>query len=73
MRSSGSTGRGAPRSPRPSPGLIADEDLERAQLVDVRTGRIARLPEVVDYPVLALVSPDGRWVWVEDKEGNGGT
>ncbi len=53
-------------------GVVAEEDLEEVHLIDVRTGRTARLGELSDYPVVLTSSPDGKWIWAEDKNGAGG-
>jgi hypothetical protein len=60
------------RVPESFPGAFMDEVLEQAFLVDGRRSRRIRLYDVEDYPVFEAFSPDGRHVWVEDKEGSGG-
>lgn len=54
------------------PCVLIDEVHETAYLVDARRARLVRLVDVADYPMFWAVSPDGRHVWVEDKEGSGG-
>jgi hypothetical protein len=54
------------------PCVTLDEGHEESYLVDPRRGLYRRLFEVADYPALEAISPDGRFVWVEDKERSGG-
>ncbi|HZS39119.1 MAG TPA: hypothetical protein VFF06_19945 [Polyangia bacterium] len=48
------------------------EEHELSYLVDAPHGRARRLSELADYPIIAAASGDGRFYWIEDKEGNGG-
>jgi hypothetical protein len=66
------TGKWQTELPEGFSGVVADEVVEQAQVVEVRTGRVAELREIADYPCFMVSSPDGKWIWAEDKEGNGG-
>jgi hypothetical protein len=54
------------------PCVVMQEVNEAAILVDARAGRSRRLTELGDYPTVSVMSPDGRHLWIEDKEGSGG-
>lgn len=54
------------------PCVYMDEAQEQALLVSARDGGGRMLHEVGDYPDLYVSSPDGRFIWVEDKERSGG-
>lgn len=58
--------------PSELPCVFMDEAQEQAILVDARKGGGRMLHEVFDYPDLYISSPDGRFLWVEDKERSGG-
>ncbi len=63
------TGRWTDRPAEPAPVWFA-ESQERSLLLDT-DGR--QLPlDVGDYPVINEPSPDHRFIWVEDKHGDGG-
>jgi hypothetical protein len=65
-------GRWSAEPPDDLPLGYMDEALEQAFLIDARDGGGRHLHEVADYPALYVTSPDGRFVWVEDKERSGG-
>ena len=65
-------GRWSTETPADLPCVFMDEALEQAFLVDAKKGGGRRLHELGDYPDLYVTSPDGRFLWVEDKERSGG-
>jgi hypothetical protein len=65
-------GRWSTEVPSDLPCVFMDEAQEQAFLVDAKKGGGRILHEVGDYPDLYTTSPDGRFIWVEDKERSGG-
>lgn len=58
--------------PEGLPCVVMEEIQESAILVDMKRGRSRRLTELGDYPTTNVMSPDGRHLWVGDKEESGG-
>jgi hypothetical protein len=65
-------GRWSTEVPDELPCVYMDEAQEQALLIDTKKGGGRMLHEVADYPDLYVSSPDGRFLWVEDKERSGG-
>lgn len=49
-----------------------DTESERATLVNFSTYQSLRLLEVLDYPICGVMDASGKYIWVEDKERQGG-
>lgn len=64
-------GRWSTEPPADLPCVYMDEAQEQGFLINAKTGAGRMLQELGDYPDLYVSSPDGRFIWVEDKERSG--